>query len=56
MVADLIHVFKQKTAYELLRSLVGSELCIRDRFCRMSYDSVVKMYDAVINHNVQMAA
>ena len=22
--------FKQKTAYELLRSLVGSEMCIRD--------------------------
>eukprot|EP00658_Telonema_sp_P-2_P079934 TRINITY_DN7865_c0_g1_i11.p1 TRINITY_DN7865_c0_g1~~TRINITY_DN7865_c0_g1_i11.p1 ORF type:complete len:515 (-),score=115.77 TRINITY_DN7865_c0_g1_i11:159-1703(-) len=37
--------FKQKTAYEMLRSLVGSEMCIRDRamciwnsdssFCRM---------------------
>ena len=25
--------FKQKTAYELLRSLVGSDMCIRDR-CR----------------------
>ena len=25
-------MFKQKTAYELLRSLVGSEMCIRDRF------------------------
>ena len=24
-------VFKQKTAYEMLRSLVGSEMCIRDR-------------------------
>ena len=23
--------FKQKTAYEVLRSLVGSEMCIRDR-------------------------
>jgi len=23
--------FKQKTAYELLRSLVGSDMCIRDR-------------------------
>ena len=23
---------KQKTAYEVLRSLVGSEMCIRDRF------------------------
>eukprot|EP00658_Telonema_sp_P-2_P015221 TRINITY_DN15853_c0_g1_i2.p1 TRINITY_DN15853_c0_g1~~TRINITY_DN15853_c0_g1_i2.p1 ORF type:complete len:175 (+),score=33.63 TRINITY_DN15853_c0_g1_i2:83-607(+) len=25
--------FKQKTAYEMLRSLVGSEMCIRDRLC-----------------------
>eukprot|EP00658_Telonema_sp_P-2_P008978 TRINITY_DN133_c0_g1_i21.p1 TRINITY_DN133_c0_g1~~TRINITY_DN133_c0_g1_i21.p1 ORF type:complete len:106 (+),score=21.99 TRINITY_DN133_c0_g1_i21:56-373(+) len=24
--------FKQKTAYEMLRSLVGSEMCIRDRY------------------------
>ena len=23
-------LFKQKTAYEVLRSLVGSEMCIRD--------------------------
>ncbi len=26
----LIFFFKQKTAYEMLRSLVGSEMCIRD--------------------------
>ena len=26
--------FKQKTAYEMLRSLVGSEMCIRDRNLR----------------------
>ena len=26
----MIFFFKQKTAYELLRSLVGSEMCIRD--------------------------
>ena len=26
--------FKQKTAYEMLRSLVGSEMCIRDRLGR----------------------
>src|SRR5674536_62110 len=26
--------FKQKTAYEMLRSLVGSEMCIRDRSLR----------------------
>ena len=28
---DKIFFFKQKTAYEMLRSLVGSEMCIRDR-------------------------
>ena len=28
--------FKQKTAYEMLRSLVGSEMCIRDRGMEMA--------------------
>eukprot|EP00658_Telonema_sp_P-2_P067852 TRINITY_DN56795_c0_g1_i1.p1 TRINITY_DN56795_c0_g1~~TRINITY_DN56795_c0_g1_i1.p1 ORF type:complete len:190 (+),score=41.40 TRINITY_DN56795_c0_g1_i1:3-572(+) len=27
---DIFFFFKQKTAYEMLRSLVGSEMCIRD--------------------------
>ena len=27
-----VFFFKQKTAYEMLRSLVGSEMCIRDSF------------------------
>ena len=27
----MIFFFKQKTAYDMLRSLVGSEMCIRDR-------------------------
>ena len=27
--------FKQKTAYEIMPSLVGSEMCIRDREDRM---------------------
>ena len=27
-----------------------------EQFCALSYDIVVKLYDAVINHNVQMAA
>ena len=26
-----VKTLKQKTAYEMLRSLVGSEMCIRDR-------------------------
>eukprot|EP00658_Telonema_sp_P-2_P074801 TRINITY_DN64097_c0_g1_i1.p1 TRINITY_DN64097_c0_g1~~TRINITY_DN64097_c0_g1_i1.p1 ORF type:complete len:149 (-),score=46.97 TRINITY_DN64097_c0_g1_i1:91-537(-) len=29
--AIVVFFFKQKTAYEMLRSLVGSEMCIRDR-------------------------
>ena len=29
--------FKQKTAYEMLRSLVGSEMCIRDRYRGSEY-------------------
>ena len=28
---DLPDEFKQKTAYEIMPSLVGSEMCIRDR-------------------------
>ena len=28
--------FKQKTAYEMLRSLVGSEMCIRDSVLTVS--------------------
>ena len=30
---------KQKTAYEVLRSLVGSEMCIRDRYMTYAYDA-----------------
>eukprot|EP00658_Telonema_sp_P-2_P013723 TRINITY_DN15201_c0_g1_i1.p1 TRINITY_DN15201_c0_g1~~TRINITY_DN15201_c0_g1_i1.p1 ORF type:complete len:128 (+),score=49.39 TRINITY_DN15201_c0_g1_i1:44-427(+) len=30
--------FKQKTAYEMLRSLVGSEMCIRDRIEYLATD------------------
>src|SRR5678816_4799544 len=32
--------FKQKTAYEMLRSLVGSEMCIRDRSIPGGVDGV----------------
>ena len=36
--------FKQKTAYEMLRSLVGSEMCIRDSletvYCFVVYTKV----------------
>ena len=30
-----IFFFKQKTAYEIASCLVGSEMCIRDRCCRI---------------------
>ena len=30
MLCYIVFFFKQKTAYEMLRSLVGSEMCIRD--------------------------
>ncbi len=33
--------FKQKTAYEMLRSLVGSEMCMRDRTTGVSLHSPV---------------
>src|SRR5674536_360877 len=33
----LFFFFKQKTAYEMLRSLVGSEMCIRDRLCGLLF-------------------
>eukprot|EP00658_Telonema_sp_P-2_P032822 TRINITY_DN24211_c0_g1_i4.p1 TRINITY_DN24211_c0_g1~~TRINITY_DN24211_c0_g1_i4.p1 ORF type:complete len:476 (-),score=145.85 TRINITY_DN24211_c0_g1_i4:235-1662(-) len=34
----LFFFFKQKTAYEMLRSLVGSEMCIRDRSYSDEFD------------------
>eukprot|EP00658_Telonema_sp_P-2_P031172 TRINITY_DN2338_c0_g2_i6.p1 TRINITY_DN2338_c0_g2~~TRINITY_DN2338_c0_g2_i6.p1 ORF type:complete len:622 (-),score=134.75 TRINITY_DN2338_c0_g2_i6:671-2536(-) len=33
--------FKQKTAYEMLRSLVGSEMCIRDSFTTVELASLI---------------
>src|SRR5674536_391992 len=52
--------FKQKTAYEMLRSLVGSEMCIRDRTERCSwmltsrlaaqseFEALTSLYDNVV--------
>eukprot|EP00658_Telonema_sp_P-2_P049612 TRINITY_DN37753_c0_g1_i1.p2 TRINITY_DN37753_c0_g1~~TRINITY_DN37753_c0_g1_i1.p2 ORF type:complete len:116 (+),score=22.56 TRINITY_DN37753_c0_g1_i1:67-414(+) len=37
--------FKQKTAYEMLRSLVGSEMCIRDSMPRAHTHPVVQGVD-----------
>ncbi len=33
--------FKQKTAYEIRLSLVGSEMCIRDSYGLLGYQSVI---------------
>eukprot|EP00831_Metopus_contortus_P042771 TRINITY_DN34140_c0_g1_i1.p2 TRINITY_DN34140_c0_g1~~TRINITY_DN34140_c0_g1_i1.p2 ORF type:complete len:138 (-),score=44.04 TRINITY_DN34140_c0_g1_i1:80-493(-) len=33
---DVVFFFKQKTAYEMQRGLVGSEMCIRDRVSTQS--------------------
>ena len=35
--------FKQKTAYEMLRSLVGSEMCIRDSFAERRAGDAVEL-------------
>ena len=37
--------FKQKTAYEMLRSLVGSEMCIRDRGSNPRVEALVATTD-----------
>ena len=44
--------FKQKTAYEMLRSLVGSEMCIRDR----SVTEYLEKNKKEVPLNISMAA
>ena len=39
MFVSVFFFFKQKTAYEMLRSLVGSEMCIRDRLADASFEN-----------------
>eukprot|EP00825_Cyclidium_porcatum_P026826 TRINITY_DN2882_c0_g1_i1.p1 TRINITY_DN2882_c0_g1~~TRINITY_DN2882_c0_g1_i1.p1 ORF type:complete len:139 (+),score=39.77 TRINITY_DN2882_c0_g1_i1:26-442(+) len=36
--------FKQKTAYEIMPSLVGSEMCIRDRYFILVYNWIRKLF------------
>ena len=38
--------FKQKTAYEIMPSLVGSEMCIRDRIDNASQDRTVSLIES----------
>eukprot|EP00658_Telonema_sp_P-2_P046919 TRINITY_DN35307_c0_g1_i1.p1 TRINITY_DN35307_c0_g1~~TRINITY_DN35307_c0_g1_i1.p1 ORF type:complete len:106 (-),score=24.47 TRINITY_DN35307_c0_g1_i1:128-445(-) len=39
--------FKQKTAYEMLRSLVGSEMCIRDRLLSSAASICLELISAL---------
>ena len=38
----LFFFFKQKTAYDIRLSLVGSEMCIRDRYCPAPIHAPIK--------------
>src|SRR5678815_6011979 len=42
--------FKQKTAYEMLRSLVGSEMCIRDRY-ELLFEEKLELFAALLESN-----
>ncbi len=48
-----IFFFKQKTAYEMLRSLVGSEMCIRDRRQTAFSDFSVCRLNVTAKNNVK---
>eukprot|EP00658_Telonema_sp_P-2_P048167 TRINITY_DN36651_c0_g1_i1.p1 TRINITY_DN36651_c0_g1~~TRINITY_DN36651_c0_g1_i1.p1 ORF type:complete len:104 (+),score=40.78 TRINITY_DN36651_c0_g1_i1:109-420(+) len=47
-----VFFFKQKTAYEMLRSLVGSEMCIRDR-CK---DNIHKVFQYMQTSRTQSSS
>eukprot|EP00831_Metopus_contortus_P068541 TRINITY_DN6130_c0_g1_i6.p1 TRINITY_DN6130_c0_g1~~TRINITY_DN6130_c0_g1_i6.p1 ORF type:complete len:122 (-),score=22.09 TRINITY_DN6130_c0_g1_i6:168-533(-) len=47
--------FKQKTAYEMQRGLVGSEMCIRDRYQNGGRQFHMKMYDQTCCYNQSSA-
>ena len=57
-----VFFFKQKTAYEILRCLVGSEMCIRDSLYNGSMDDnnisadIVDQASSYIDKNVEMKA
>eukprot|EP00831_Metopus_contortus_P029188 TRINITY_DN24033_c0_g1_i2.p3 TRINITY_DN24033_c0_g1~~TRINITY_DN24033_c0_g1_i2.p3 ORF type:complete len:104 (+),score=45.76 TRINITY_DN24033_c0_g1_i2:2-313(+) len=46
--------FKQKTAYEMQRGLVGSEMCIRDR--RRVHGNAEQYYQKLDEENISLAA
>ena len=42
---NFLFFFKQKTAYEIMPSLVGSEMCIRDSFVTGHVDGVARLWE-----------
>ena len=44
LLLDFFFFFKQKTAYEIMPSLVGSEMCIRDSTCTVRENANNKVY------------
>ena len=40
--------FKQKTAYEIMPSLVGSEMCIRDRYGNVVYRHTAQNFNPLM--------
>eukprot|EP00831_Metopus_contortus_P042677 TRINITY_DN3398_c0_g1_i1.p1 TRINITY_DN3398_c0_g1~~TRINITY_DN3398_c0_g1_i1.p1 ORF type:complete len:407 (+),score=109.90 TRINITY_DN3398_c0_g1_i1:44-1264(+) len=47
--------FKQKTAYEMQRGLVGSEMCIRDRYQRRVHGKQIHKMDPTISSDLRSA-
>ena len=54
-VLSLVFFFKQKTAYEMLRSLVGSEMCIRDRVYFLAIEMTRRRLASVISRLARRA-
>eukprot|EP00658_Telonema_sp_P-2_P073810 TRINITY_DN62931_c0_g1_i1.p1 TRINITY_DN62931_c0_g1~~TRINITY_DN62931_c0_g1_i1.p1 ORF type:complete len:113 (-),score=24.29 TRINITY_DN62931_c0_g1_i1:120-458(-) len=48
-----VFFFKQKTAYEMLRSLVGSEMCIRDSVWRDGQKKKVFLYRLLCTGSIE---
>eukprot|EP00831_Metopus_contortus_P031165 TRINITY_DN25467_c0_g1_i2.p2 TRINITY_DN25467_c0_g1~~TRINITY_DN25467_c0_g1_i2.p2 ORF type:complete len:134 (+),score=29.32 TRINITY_DN25467_c0_g1_i2:95-496(+) len=45
---NIFFFFKQKTAYEMQRGLVGSEMCIRDRDNNRTHPTVDEIFSSLI--------
>ena len=45
---EVFFFFKERTAYEVLRSLVGSEMCIRDRLRKAGFGEEANGHNAIL--------